>query len=74
MEVEFRYGILCDDLEAQANEQGYTFADKKEFVEDLRHSYNIGKFHFLTDKQAESALKKVHKKVMDCLKTLEISE
>ena len=38
MEVEFRYGILCDDLEAQANEQGYTFADKKEFVEDLRHS------------------------------------
>ena len=64
MKVRFSYGVLCDDLETQANKQGFTFGDKKEFVEEIRKAYNIGTFHFLTDKQAESALKKVHKKVM----------
>ena len=74
MTIEFRYGALCDDLEVQANRQGFTFGDKKEFVDSLRFAYNVGKFHFLTDKEAESALKKVHKKVLGCLKPLEVSE
>ena len=50
MTIEFRYGALCDDLEVQANRQGFTFGDKKEFVDSLRLAYNVGKFHFLTDK------------------------
>ena len=70
MNIVFKYGALCDDLEKQANEQGYTFGDEKDFVEDLRHSYNMGCFHFLTDKQTDIALKKVHSKVMSCLKPL----
>jgi hypothetical protein len=70
MQVCFRYGVICDNLEKQANEQGFTFGDKKDFVEDLRHSYNMGVFHFLTDKQAEIALKKVHAKVIKYLKPL----
>ena len=74
MKVGFRYGALRDDLETQANEQGFTFGDKKEFVNDLVHSYNMGRFYFLTDKQAESSLKKVHKKVVSCLVPLEVSE
>ena len=74
MTIEFRYGALCDDLEVQANRQGFTFGDKKEFVDSLRLAYNVGKFHFLTDKEAELALKKVHKKVVGCLKPLEVSK
>lgn len=70
IEVGFEYGALCDNLEKQANEQGFTFGDKKDFVEDLRHSYNMGVFHFLTNGQADSALKKVHKKVVSLLKPL----
>lgn len=70
MKVVFKYGPLCDNLELQANHQGFTFGDKKDFVEDLRHSYNMGCFYFLTDKQADIALKKVHKEVVSLLKPL----
>lgn len=70
MQIGFKYGVLCDKLEKQANEKGFTFGDKEKFVEDLRYSYNMGTFHFLTDKQAESVLKKVHSKVIKLLKPL----
>ena len=70
MTVTLHYGVLADSLEQQANEQGYTFADKVDFVEDLRHAYNMGVFHFLTDKEKVSALKKVNKKVVSFLKPL----
>ena len=35
MEIGFRYGLLCDDLEKQANEQGFTLGEKAELMEKL---------------------------------------
>lgn len=70
MQVGFSYGLLCDELEKQANEQGFTFGDDIEFVENLRKAYNMGCFYFLTDKQKDIAIKKVHKEVVERLKPL----
>lgn len=68
--VGFSYGVLADGLEKQANEQGYTFGDDIKFVEDLRHAYNMGVFYFLTDKEKGLALKKINKKIINCIKPL----
>lgn len=70
MEIGFSYGVLCDGLEEQANEKGFTFGDDIEFVESLRKAYNMGCFYFLADKQKEMAIKKVHKEVVRRLKPL----
>lgn len=69
-EIGFSYGALCDGLEEQANKQGFTFGDKIEFVESLRKAYNMGCFYFLTPKQQDVALNKVHKEVIKRLKPL----
>jgi hypothetical protein len=71
MEVGFRYGALCEDLEIQANEQGYTLGDKAEMLEKLRFSVNMVRIHGLvTDSQADSVYKKLQKKVVSALKPL----
>lgn len=70
-EIGFRYGIICDDLEKQANEQGYTLGDNIELAEKLRKSYNMLCIHgILTDSQADKCLPKLHKKVVKMLKPL----
>lgn len=70
-EVGFAYGALCDDLETQANEQGYTLGDKAEVLEKLRFSVNMVRIHELvTDSQADSVYKKLQKKVVSALKPL----
>ena len=38
MEIGFRYGILCDTIEKQAVEQGFTLGDKAEKYEDYKNS------------------------------------
>lgn len=70
MEVGFSYGLLCDELEKQANKQGFTFGDNIEFVESLRKAYNMGCFYFLTESQKDMAIKKVHKEIVKYLKPM----
>lgn len=70
--VEFRYGMLCDDLEKQANEQGFTLGDEAEMLERLRFSLNMCAFHgILTDSETNKAFERFHKKVMKALKESE---
>lgn len=68
-EIGFGYGVLYDDLEKQANEQGYTFGDKVELVEKLRFSANMVRMHgLLTDSQADSMYQKLQKRIIKELK------
>ena len=72
-EIRLSYGIMCDDLEKQANEQGYTFGSKVEILEKLRFSVNLIRIHgLLTDSQADSVYQKLQKKVVKELKPLSL--
>lgn len=71
MEVGFGYGVLCDDLESQANKQGYTLGDEVEMLEKLRFSVNMVRIHGLvTDSEADNIYKKMNRKVLKSLKPL----
>lgn len=70
MEIVFRYGILCDSLEKQANEQGFTLGDKSEKFEKIRNAISMCKFHVATESQTESMFKKLQKEVVKALKPL----
>ena len=70
-QVKFNYGLLSDEMEKQANEQGFTFGEKIEFAESLKKSFNMASIHLLTEKQSESALKKMHSKMIKMLKPIE---
>lgn len=64
-EIGFSYGMLNDDLEKQANKQGYTLGDKGETMEKLRFSANMVRMHGLvTDSQANGMYQKLQKKVV----------
>lgn len=70
-EIGFSYGIMCADIETQANEQGYTLGDKAEMFEKLRYSVNMVCINRLvSDSQADNIYKKMHKKVLNALKPL----
>jgi outer membrane lipopolysaccharide assembly protein LptE/RlpB len=69
-EIKLSYGALSDPLETQLNQQGFTLADKQEFIHKLHNSLSMCMFHLLTDSQYQSSLKKLHKKVMDNIKLL----
>lgn len=72
-EISFSYGIMCEDLEAQANQQGYTLGKNVELAEKLRKSYNMLCAHgILTDSQANNCLPKLHKKIAKMLEPLEV--
>ena len=71
MKVGFHYGALCDPLEKQANDQGFTLGDDKEYLEDLERCMLMCWFHGLvTDSQKVEMMKKVQKKVVKALKPL----
>ena len=71
MEVSFHYGALCDPLEKQANDQGFTLGDDKEYLEDLKHCMLMCWIHDLvTDSQKDAMMKKMQKKVVKALKSL----
>lgn len=72
MEVSFHYGALCDPLEKQANDQGFTLGDDKEYLEDLERCMLMCWIHDLvTDSQKDAMMKKMQKKVVKALKPLE---
>lgn len=71
MEVCFHYGVLCDPLEKQANDQGFTLGDDKEYLEDLERCMLMCWLHGLaTDSQKYEMMKKMQKKVVKALKPL----
>ena len=70
-QVGFGYGALCDPLEKQANEQGYTLGKKAETLDKIKDAINMCLFHVATDSQVDSMTKKLHKKVLEALKPLD---
>lgn len=71
MEVGFYYGALCDPLEKQANDQGFTLGDDKEYLEDLERCMLMCWIHGLvTDSQKDAMMKKMQKKVVKAMKPL----
>lgn len=68
MEVEFRYGALCNTLEKQANEQGFTLGENAETLQKLNDSMIMCWIHGIcTDSQKESMMKKLQKKIIKSL-------
>lgn len=69
--IEIKYGALSDELEKQANDQGYTLGDKQELLEKLAFGLIINHIHgTLTDSAYQRALEKLHKMVMAAIKPL----
>ena len=50
MEIGFHHGALCKDYETQANEQGFTFGDKKDFVQKNRVWSNFKSYSWYIDR------------------------
>ncbi len=68
-EVRFEYGAFGENLEKQANLQGYTLGKDAETLNKLMFSLNMVRIHgIITDSQADQAYRKLHKKVMQKLK------
>lgn len=63
--VMFRHGGLAPSYEEQANEQGFTFNDKADFIQRLGDGLVMAHIHgVLTDSQFDKAIEKFHKKVI----------
>ena len=74
-EIGFFFFLFYDDLETQANKQGYTLGDQSELMEKLRFSANMVRMHGLvTDSQADGIYKKLQKKVVKALKPKVLSD
>lgn len=72
MEVGFYHGVLNDNYEKQANNQGFTLGDKAELFEHVRRSYNMLRLHgYLTDSQADLVCQKIQKSLVKNLKKLD---
>jgi outer membrane lipopolysaccharide assembly protein LptE/RlpB len=72
-EINIQYGALAKSIEEQLNEQGCTLGENQELINKLIHALTMCRFHLLTDSQYNAGLKKLHKKVMDSIKPLEVS-
>ena len=69
--VGFYYGALSDNLEKQANEQGYTLGKKAEELERCKEAIVTLMFgEILTDSQRDKAYQKLNKRVSKSLKPL----
>jgi len=70
MNIQFRYGVLCEPLENQANKQGYTLGKKVETLEKIRVAINMCGFHVATNSQVDMMFKKLNKQVIESLSVL----
>lgn len=68
--IKFSYGVLCESLKEQANEQGYELKDYDKF-EKIRKAINMCGFHVATDSQVNLMIKKLQKQVVENLIPLE---
>lgn len=68
MEVTFSYSVSSNDIEKQANKQGFTLGGKAKLFEELRHSINLLGFQgILTNSEVDKAFKRLHKQVINNL-------
>lgn len=74
MEIGFGYGILCDELEKQANEQGFTLGEESKKFEEFRRAINLlGINGILTDSEVNRAFARLQKKIVKALIRLKIN-
>ena len=65
MEIGFHHGALCDDYEKQANEQGFTLGDKREFIQNMSFGLIASHIHgILTDSEYDNALRRFNKYIV----------
>ncbi len=65
MTVEFHHGVLSDSYEQQANEQGFTFGDMADWIEEVGKGLTCLWIHgCLTDKEYDKVLQRFQKKIL----------
>lgn len=65
MIVEFHHGALSDSYEEQANNQGFTFGDKAEWVENIGFGLVCAYIHgCITDSEYDKILKRFQSKIL----------
>ena len=65
MKVGFHHGVMADSYEEQANEQGYTFGEEKEFVEQVGFGLVCAHIHgCITDSEYDKILKRFQTKIL----------
>ena len=63
--VGFHHGALADEYEKQANEQGFTFGDLADWIEEVGKSLTCLWIHgCMTDKEYDRILQKFQKKIL----------
>lgn len=63
--VEFHHGALSDNYEKQANEQGFTFGEDAEWVEQVGFGLVCAYIHgCITDSEYDRILQKFQKKIL----------
>lgn len=65
MKVGFHHGLMADLYEEQANEQGYTFGEKADFVEQVGFGLVCAHIHgCITDSEYDKILKRFQNKIL----------
>lgn len=65
MTVKFYHGVLCNNYEEQANEQGFTFGDNAEWIEQIGFGLKGAHIHgCITDREYEKILQRFQKKIL----------
>ena len=73
--ITFCFGALSDQLEQQANAQGFTLGDNAELLEELGRCMVMGYVHGIyTYSQHTAMMNKLHKKIIKALKPMETEE
>ena len=63
--VGFHHGALCDSYEKQANDQGFTFGDDAEWVQQVGFGLVCAHIHgCITDSEYDRILQKFQKKIL----------
>lgn len=63
--VEFHHGALCDDYEKQANDQGFTFGDDAEWVQNVGFGLVCAHIHgCITDGEYNKILQRFQRKIL----------
>lgn len=63
--IGFQYGALCDKLEKQANEQGFTFGKDEKFVQMIHDGLVGAHIHgCITDGEYDKILRRFQQKVL----------
>ena len=65
MTLGFHHGALCDDYEKQANEQGFTFGENAEWVQNIGYGLVCAYIHgCITDSEYDKILQRFQKKIL----------